>query len=311
MKKLGLAVVAASMALAGNAAALGWGSGLGPYEGAALAKLKGMSAKGGPWGVPFNASLHKEYSALAEEALAESDHPHGRWYTRKGYHAALGRRVMPTNPSTWWLPHWSRAELRGWYPKLLKALDYRNNRVRKPAVAARAQAMYDCWVEEEHEDVWTRQLGKPIYQPEDIARCKNAFLAAYAELLREAQDINFRFDRPRSIRTASRADLWPGGPEAGTGASAPSGIATLDSLITAMRSSGTSRVLLKGHTDAVGGSAYNQRLSERRALFIRNELAKNGIGGGRVQFRGVGETELKVNTQNRDVRNRRVSYSIR
>lgn len=311
MKKLGIAVVAASMALAGNAAALGWGSGLGPYEGAALAKLKGMSAKGGPWGVPFNASLHKEYSALAEEALAESDHPHGRWYTRKGHHAALGRRVMPTNPRTWWLPHWSRAELHGWYPKLLKALDYRNNRVRKPAVAARAQAMYDCWVEEEHEDVWTRQLGKPVYQPEDIARCKNAFLAAYAELLREAQDINFRFDRPRSIRTASRADLWPGGPEAGTGASAPSGIATLDSLITAMRSSGSSRVLLKGHTDAVGGSAYNQRLSERRALFIRNELAKNGIGGGRVQFRGVGETELKVNTQNRDVRNRRVSYSIR
>ena len=97
MKKLGLAVVAASMMVAGNASALVWGSGLGPYEGAALAKLKGMSAKGGA----FNAALHKEYSALAEEALAESDHPHGRWYTRKGYRSALGQRVMPTNPRTW------------------------------------------------------------------------------------------------------------------------------------------------------------------------------------------------------------------
>ncbi len=307
MKKLGLAVVAASMMVAGNATALIWGGGLGPYEGAALAKLKGMSAKGGA----FNAALHKEYSALAEEALAESDHPHGRWYTRKGYRSALGQRVMPTNPRTWWLPRRSRVELYGWYPKLLKALDYRNNRVRKPAVAARAQAMWDCWVEEEHEDIWTRQLGKPVYQPEDIARCKNAFLAAYAELLRESQDINFKFDRPRSIRTASRRDLWPGGTEAQSGAAAPSGIATLDSLITAMRAGSSSRVILRGHTDAVGGSAYNQRLSERRAMFIRNELDKNGIGGPRVQFRGVGETELKVNTQKRNVRNRRVSYAIR
>lgn len=317
MKRFGLAVFAATVLAAGSAFALG--GPLGPYEGEALQRLKGMSPSGGA----FNAALHKEYVALGEEALAESDHPHGRWYTRKGYRAAQGGTVLPTNPNTWFLPPRTRTQawpesgptrhtIYGWHPVLLRWLDA--NRTANPARAARAQAMYDCWVEEEHEDIWTRQIARDPnlnpYQPADIARCRTAFICAILNC-NPQRDINFRFDRPRSIATASRADLWPGGPEAGTGASAPSGVAALDALITAMRGGAGSRVILKGHTDAVGSNAYNQRLSERRALFIRNELVKSGIGAGRVTFRGVGETELLVNKPTRDVRNRRVSYTVR
>ncbi len=302
MRKLGISVVAAVVLAAGGAQAQ-----MGPWVSENLAVAKAQSCSS----TAFNAALHKEYVALGEEALAESDHQHADIYIRKGYAACNGANVGPENPRTWWLPRRSRAELHEWYPKLLKALDYRNNRARKPAVAARAQAMYDCWVEEEHEDVWWR--GKPMYQPEDIARCKNAFLAAYEELLRDTNDINFRFDRPKSLATASRGDLWPGGVEPQSGASAPSGIASLDSLITSMRAAGGSRVVLKGHTDTVGPVGYNQLLSERRARFIAAELGKNGVSPNRVRFFGVGERELKVNTGDnvRQVQNRRVSYELR
>lgn len=280
---------------------------MGPWVSENLAVAKAQS----PTGSAFNTALHKEYVALGEMELAESDHQHADIFIRKGYAAGNGANVGPENPRTWWLPRRSRKELHDWYPKLLEALDLRNNRQRKPAVAARAQAMYDCWVQEEHEDVWWR--GAPMYQPEDIARCKNAFLAAYEELLRETNDINFRFDRPRSVATASRADLWPGGVEQQSGADAPSGVESLDSLISAMRVSEGIRVVLKGHTDTVGPVSYNQLLSERRARFIASELGKNDIGEERVRFFGVGERELKVDTGDnvRQVQNRRVSYELR
>jgi hypothetical protein len=185
--------------------------------------------------------------------------------------------------------------------------------------------MYDCWVEQEHEDVWMRDLtagarmAPNLYQPGDIAKCKNAFFCAMYEMgvpvpiqCVTAQDINFRFDQPRRL-PGSRADLWPGGVEPQTGVSAPSGVAMLDALIAAMHGNPNSAVQLKGHTDTVGGVAYNQALSERRALLIRTQLVRAGVNPARVTYRGVGKTELAVPTpdQTRNVRNRRVSYTLR
>jgi outer membrane protein OmpA-like peptidoglycan-associated protein len=37
------------------------------------------------------------------------------------------------------------------------------------------------------------------------------------------------------------------------------------------------RVVVTGHTDTVGSRAYNQRLSERRALAVKNEMVRGGL----------------------------------
>jgi outer membrane protein OmpA-like peptidoglycan-associated protein len=37
------------------------------------------------------------------------------------------------------------------------------------------------------------------------------------------------------------------------------------------------RVFVTGHTDTVGSRAYNQRLSERRALAVKNEMVRAGL----------------------------------
>lgn len=308
MKKLAFAVIATAMVATSGAQAQ-----LGRYVSENLAMTKAMDVQG----PAFNRALHKEYVALGEFELAQSDHIHARRWVRKGYEAGLGENVMPENPRTWWLPRRSRAELHEWHPKLLEALDYRNNRVRKPAVAARAQVMYDCWVEEEHEDVWWRAApinGGRMYQPEDIARCKNAFMAAYNELMRDDNDINFKFNRPLPGERPTRAVLWDGGAEPGTGYDAPSGNESLDALISAARAAGAdARVNLIGHTDTVGSARYNQLLSERRALFIRNELIRAGVSADNIRYFGEGQTRPKFNPgqdQARDVRNRRVEWRI-
>ncbi len=328
MKKLALAVVlsAASAAFAGSAQAWSYlapfgqtAPFMGPYQTDNLRALKGQP----PAPVPFNAALQREYGALGEEALAESDHQHADMFIRKGFAAGNGLETLPEDPRSWWLPRRAVDPLYEWHGKLLQVLP--PNRAARPAAAARAQAMYDCWVEEEHEDVWMRDLTagvrmqENLYQPEDIAKCRNAFFCAMFEMgvpvpiqCVTAQDINFRFDQPRTL-PGSRADLWPGGPERETGSSAPPGAAQVDALIAAMRANPNSAVAMKGHTDTMGGVPYNQALSERRALLIRAELIRAGVNPARITFVGVGKTELAVPTpdQRREVRNRRVSYSLR
>ena len=269
MKKLGITVFAAVFMVAGGASAQ-----MGRYVTDNLATLKAQT----PTGSPFNQALHKEYASIGEWELNESDHQHADRWIRKGYAAGNGAEVLPENPRTWWLPGRSRAELYDWHGKLLKALDFRNNRARKPAVAARAQAMYDCWVQEEHEDIWLRQVGKPIYQPEDIATCKNAFLAAYNELLRENRYvIYFKFNQ------FTEASLAP--PEK----------SKLDQAVAAARASG-SRVNVNGNTDTVGSASYNLALSKRRANMVKNAMTRAGVPASRIIATGFGFTRLAVQT---------------
>jgi outer membrane protein OmpA-like peptidoglycan-associated protein len=51
----------------------------------------------------------------------------------------------------------------------------------------------------------------------------------------------------------------------------------------------TRRVMVEGFTDSTGELAYNQALSERRALAVRQVLQTNGIETARIDFRGYGE----------------------
>lgn len=67
-------------------------------------------------------------------------------------------------------------------------------------------------------------------------------------------------------------------------------------------------VLLIGHTDAAGNSAYNQGLSEQRARTAARYLAAQGVSNRRIQAVGFGENAPLANTLSTavDRRNRRV-----
>ena len=67
-----------------------------------------------------------------------------------------------------------------------------------------------------------------------------------------------------------------------------------------------------GHTDSSGSAAYNQRLSERRAADVRNELIRQGINSALITSQGKGETALAVPTGDgvREPLNRRTEVII-
>jgi outer membrane protein OmpA-like peptidoglycan-associated protein len=57
-------------------------------------------------------------------------------------------------------------------------------------------------------------------------------------------------------------------------------------------------VEIRGHTDAEGTDSYNENLSMRRALAVKNFFVQSGISPSRIQARGFGETRpLMDNTE--------------
>jgi len=52
--------------------------------------------------------------------------------------------------------------------------------------------------------------------------------------------------------------------------------------VAAARQQGGVRVVVTGHTDTVGSRAYNQRLSERRAQAVRNEMVRGGLARNEI-----------------------------
>ena len=68
------------------------------------------------------------------------------------------------------------------------------------------------------------------------------------------------------------------------------------------------KVLIEGHTDAVGSAASNLALSERRAASLKQTLAREfGIPRRALETVGYGEEFLLVPTPNENWRNRRVT----
>lgn len=56
-------------------------------------------------------------------------------------------------------------------------------------------------------------------------------------------------------------------------------------------------IRIVGHADASGRRAYNQRLSERRAAAVADQLTKLGLTAPRIESSGVGEAPTKGKTQ--------------
>lgn len=91
------------------------------------------------------------------------------------------------------------------------------------------------------------------------------------------------------------------------------GRAIVEAIISDARIDPSMRVVLVGKADRAGPPDYNQRLSELRALVVRNTLIAAGVAATRIDVRGAGENEPPVPTADdvREPRNRVVEVTIR
>ena len=93
----------------------------------------------------------------------------------------------------------------------------------------------------------------------------------------------------------------------------PGAMNTIDKLANFLAEYPEKTVLIEGHTDNVGTEAYNQDLSERRALSVKEALIQVGVDASRIDTLGLGESSpITDNTSSAGrLKNRRVEIVIR
>ena len=92
----------------------------------------------------------------------------------------------------------------------------------------------------------------------------------------------------------------------------PEGKAKLDDLVGKVKDINLEVVIAVGHTDAVGGDPYNQKLSVRRSEAVKAYLVSKGIEKNRVYTEGKGEKQPVADNKTKEGRakNRRVEIEV-
>ncbi len=257
----------------------------------------------GPPAEAFDAALQQEYIGIAQTELDEYDFQHADLFARKGIAAGNGEAVMPEDPSAWQLPADKADQFSRARQMLLDALNG-GGREKAPGDAARAQAMYDCWIQEEE----TRNEG---HQPDDIAFCRDGFWDALGKVQEAIKMEPMAAPEPAPVPPEPPARDYLVFFDFDKTDIRSDSAAILNRVVQAMSALGSGSVTLTGHTDRAGPADYNQDLSERRSSSVRDYLAGKGITTG-ISTSGKGETDPRVPTPDgvSEQENRRVEIRI-
>jgi OOP family OmpA-OmpF porin len=251
----------------------------------------------------FNQALASDYASFASTLSGEyHDWADADYFSRKGLAAADNKLVPPENNANWLVPlevpEKFRTRLAEGRTRLVAALDG-GGRERMPAVAARAQSSYDCWVER-MEDDWKSAAEGPCYQQ---------FMSALAQLENKPAPTPAAQPAPAPAAPAreyrvyfefDKADLLPEAQE------------IINRAADAVKQNPATRVQLIGKTDTAGSAPYNLGLSKRRADTVRHALTTAGVPNANIEERWVGKTEPPVPTPDntREPRNRVVEIQL-
>jgi OmpA-OmpF porin, OOP family len=252
-------------------------------------------------GSPFTQALTTEYQAFVGEEKSEYDWGNADHFAQKGLLAAGGANVEPEDPANWdgsfpgsllghGIPADRLPELVAARARLMTALNG-GARDAKPQDAAKAQARFDCWVEEQDEN----------WEDDKIAACKNDFMAAMDALEKKEMaaapaapgNYTVYFDFDKSLIT-------------------PAGQAVINDVLADAAKHAPSSISATGHTDLSGPADYNMALSLRRADAVRSALITGGIPADKITVAGRGMSDPAVPTALgvRNAKNRRVEIIL-
>jgi len=260
-----------------------------------------------PAGGGFGQELAHDYAGLAD-FLSHSGHTaRGDWvdtdyFARKGIAAKRGEIVPPENNGNWAIPleqpYGFRTQMAQARVRLVTDLD-NGGRDRFPALAARAQVAYDCWLERTEDD-WAHEID---------GACHKQFVATLDELERNLHGVAAV---PPAAAKASPARQYNVYFEFDKSDLTPQAREIVDQAAIEVRRNKSSRIVLVGKADLSGTDPYNMALSHRRADTVRGVLIAGGVQADQINERWVGEREPPVPTAQgvREPRNRVVELTL-
>lgn len=240
---------------------------------------------------PFQSALAAEYLAFAESEARQYDWASSKHFADKGLAATYGRPTGPESPEEWGVDEAYLQELGNARTQLLSTLSPEVIAA-QPALAARAQFFYDCWVEQQNE----------AWQDDDISSCREGFYRSIRILNGAPQE-----QEPEPLIFSSSYILffdwnkWDLTKDA---------VQVVDTAAQDLKNSGETdyEVVLNGHADRSGNVEYNLKLSQKRAEAVKNALIQRGIPENRIRYFAFGESDNRIPTADntRERANRRV-----
>lgn len=255
-----------------------------------LNAIRSMPSKGDA----FQQALHGEYLVLAKWEEDQGDYDSADYYVAKAKMAAEGKAVAPTEMKERKIPTSAIADLNAARARLMGALAATASK-KAPADAARAQTMFDCWMEQQEEN----------FQPEDIALCRSGFEGAMRNI--EAKPAAKPAPKPAALPGPFIVYFAHN--------SAKLDAAAMKVIADAVAAKGASKagsIVASGHTDLSGTNGYNSGLAKRRAAAVAKAIAAKGVKKDQVRTQAFGEDEPAVKTADgtKEPRNRRVEIRL-
>ena len=254
-------------------------------------------------GDAFTQALHAEYTALASKEAGFDDWFDAGLFLDKAAIAAAGTAPPPENLEDWSI--WDEAmlaQLAQARADLLETIDGESAGL-SPELLARAQASFDCWVEEAQEGP---PHDGPVadHQPQELAKCRDAYLVAMNEIsalaIRAAAIIP---ERPRVFIVYfawDKAEL------------SPLAKSMLDDVAIEAQMQTPASIAIAGYADTSGTATYNLKLSRQRAEAVTDYLVAQGVDSAVFATQWFGQEQLAVPTDDnvREEGNRRVEIAF-
>lgn len=275
-------------------------------------EVRNMALKG----TDFHKALHKEYIALAVKEQGESDWEEVDWFLAKARDAGSSEAPQPDYLEARNIKAKWATEAAFTRDRLINALNT-GGRTRAAADTARAQAMFDCWMEEIEED----------NQPAEIRRCLAEFEAAMDKVV-----AILKVPPPGPAAAATPAPAAAPAAAARPAAPAPaperkfviyfdSNSALLDikaretlvKIAMTARSLQAKEIALSAHADRSGGAEANMKLSQARLEAVTNYLTREGFAPGLLKGTAAGEDKTVSGAKDgeRAAADRRVEVEIK
>ena len=269
------------------------------------AALAGLSACGASWDddvkiergltAPdhaFHDGLQYEYAYFSVEEKSDVDKKSPDWFEGRGMDAAGNDRFLPEEVSNRDIPESMVTLFTSIRERLVIALD-KGGRVKHPYIAAHAQAMFDCWIEEQEEN----------QQPIDISVCRNELMRAL-DILDPVQEVADAAPPPPPPPPPAQPEILAG-PffvyfEHDSDVVDATANEPLQQTLAAHGTFPQATVFVRGHTDLTGALDYNLKLSQRRSINVTHALQGKGVPADLIRIEAYGEDRPKVPTGETD-----------
>ncbi|MBT6093579.1 MAG: OmpA family protein [Rhodospirillaceae bacterium] len=260
-------------------------------------EVSGMKPKGNA----FTQAAYTEYLMLAKAEQDESDIDDAVFFANKAKAAAMGEGIAPQAMAERTIPKFAKKTMVKERAALVSNL-WNGGEELSPKAAAKAVAMFDCWMQEQEEN----------NQPPDIAACRKAFNIAKLDIKTRPKA---KMAKPMMKKAAPRAPMpAPYVVYFGFDSAEVSGseMVKIKQAYADYRLRNPGKILVAGHTDTSGNKEYNQGLSRYRAAEVSNRLMELGVPRKMVQRSRHGEVAPVVETGDnaREGKNRRVTITF-